>query len=101
MIKLNKIFVFLKENNILLEIKTRLLSILEQHKDRIKEKLEPKIIDYIDNGSEFAKEYIINFVVDEIELPFPINLFKKKIKKTVEKNIDKLVVFLKTQIDKY
>lgn len=101
MIKLNKIFTFLKENNILLEIKTRLLDVLEKHKDRIKDKLEPKIISYLNEGSEFAKEYIISFIVDEIELPFPINLFKKTIKRTVEKNIDKLVSFLKSQIEKY
>ena len=59
-----------------------------------KEETADKVEEYLRDKSPVAKEKLVNWIMDNIELGFPFNLFKGKIKKTLEKNFDKLVQFL-------
>lgn len=82
------------ENEMFLKAETKILEILNEKKDDLKEiafnKLEEK--------TPKLKEKLGNIIVNNLKLKFPLNLFKKIIKKKILKNYDKLVAFLKEQL---
>jgi hypothetical protein len=90
------LFTFLKENKILVVVKTKLLNLFDKHKNTIKDKVNV----YITEKSPTAKDKLVNFIVNNIELPFYLKPFKGLVKKTINKNFDKLVDFILTQINK-
>lgn len=89
MITLKKIFTFLKESNILVDIKTALIPILEKRVDEIK----PIIIMYLKNKTAELKEHIIDYIMENIDLPWYLKLFKKGVKKHINKNFNKILDF--------
>lgn len=82
------------ENEMFLKAETKILEILNEKKDDLKEiafnKLEEK--------TPKLKEKLGDIIVNNLKLKFPLNLFKKTIKKKILKNYDKLVAFLKEQL---
>lgn len=86
------LFTFLKENKILVVIKTKIL--------KVKEKLQDKANIYIQEKSPEAKIKLVDFIVSNIELPIYLKPFKGLVKKTINKNFDKLVDFILVQINK-
>ena len=86
------LFTFLKENKILVVIKTKLL--------KVKEKLQDKANIYIQEKSPEAKTKLVDFIVTNIDLPIYLKPFKGLVKKTINKNFDKLVDFILVQINK-
>ena len=91
---LKKIFVFLKEKNILEKVKKELLKLVEKHEDVVKIKLQ----EFVDSKSPEAKKVLIEFITNNIKLPFPLNLFRKTIVKTVDKNFTELIVFINKKL---
>lgn len=89
--KLN-LFTFLKENKILVVVKTKML--------KVKEKLQDKANIYIQEKSPEAKTKLVDFIVTNIDLPIYLKPFKGIVKKTINKNFDKLVDFILVQINK-
>lgn len=89
MITLKKIFTFLKESNILVDIKTALIPVLEKRVDEIK----PIIIMYLRNKTAELKEHIIDYIMENIDLPWYLKLFKKGVKKHINKNFNKILDF--------
>lgn len=89
MITLKKIFTFLKESNILVDIKTALIPVLEKRVDEIK----PIIIMYLKNKTAELKEHIIDYIMENIDLPWYLKLFKKGVKKHINKNFNKILDF--------
>lgn len=85
------LFTFLKENKILVVIKTKML--------KVKEKLQDKASVYIQEKSPEAKTKLVNFIMTNIDLPIYLKPFKGIVKKTINKNFDKLVDFILTKID--
>ena len=94
---LGKLFTFLKDNKILVTVKTKLLGKIEEHKEPFKEKIQK----YIDTKAPEVKEELITLLMDKVELPWYLKLFKKQVKKVVDKNFDKLVEFINEQINKF
>ena len=94
---LGKIFTFLKDNKILVIVKTKLLHKLEDLKEPLKEKVQK----YIDTKAPEVKEELVEIIVNKIDLPFYLKPFKSKIKKVVNKNFDKLIQFINEQINKF
>lgn len=92
--KINKICSFLKEKDLLVFIKTKLLKILEIHKEEIKLRLEF----YLENKLLERKDFLLDFIFSNIELGFPMKLFKKRIKKIASKNFDKIIKFLQEKL---
>lgn len=90
------LFTFLKENKILVVVKTKLLNLFDKHKDKIKDKANI----YITEKSPTAKEKLVNFIINNIELPIYLKPFKCLVKKTINKNFDKLVDFILAQLNK-
>lgn len=88
--KLTKIFTFLKDNNILVEIKSALIKLANKNVSELKH----NIAVYLTDNSSKAKESLINYILKEIELPFYLKLFKPVVKKVISKNIDKLTKFI-------
>ena len=84
------LFTFLREHKIYARIRERAMVLLNKKKEEIADKVE----EYLKDKSPVAKEKLVNWILANIELGFPFNLFKGKIKKTLEKNFDKLVQFL-------
>lgn len=94
---LDKLFTFLKDNRILVVIKTKLLTKVQEHKEPLKEKVQK----YIETKAPEVKEELVEFILAKVELPLYLKPFKGKIKKVVNKNLDKLVEFINDQIDKF
>lgn len=90
------LFTFLKENKILVVVKTRLLKLFNKHKDDLQEKANA----YIQDKSPDVKDKLVNIIINNIELPFYLKPFKSLVKKTINKNFDKLVDFILAQINK-
>lgn len=86
------LFTFLRENKILVVIKTKML--------KVKEKLQNKANIYIQEKSPEAKTKLVDFIVANIDLPIYLKPFKGLVKKTINKNFDKLVDFILIQINK-
>ena len=84
------LFTFLRENKIYARLRERAMVLLNKKKEETADKVE----EYIRDKSPVAKEKLVNWILANVELGFPFNLFKGKIKKTLEKNFDKLVQFL-------
>ena len=87
---LKKIFTFLKDSNILVDIKTALLPIIQ---DDLKE-LKPKILVYINDRTPCAKEKLIDFILSNVKLPWYLKPFKNKVKNTLNKKFDKVLDFI-------
>ena len=87
---LKKMFVFLKDSSILVDIKTALLPIIQ---DDLKE-LKPKILIYINDKTPCAKEKLIDFILSKVELPWYLKPFKSKVKNILNKNFDKVLDFI-------
>lgn len=87
---LKKMFVFLKDSSILVDIKTALLPIIQ---DDLKE-LKPKILAYINDRTPCAKEKLIDFILSKVELPWYLKPFKSKVKNILNKNFDKVLDFI-------
>lgn len=95
------LFTFLKDNNILVFVKEQIVKIIGKNKDKItvkKEELKEVAENYIKSKTPQAKEIAVNFIMSNIKLGFPYNLFKGKIKKIIEKNIDKIAEFILAKI---
>ena len=84
------LFTFLRENKIYARLRERVMVLLNKKKEEIADKIE----EYLRDKSPIAKAKLVNWIMANIELGLPFNLFKGKIKKTLEKNFDKLVQFL-------
>ena len=84
------LFTFLRENKIYARLRERAMVLLNKKKEETADKVE----EYIRDKSPIAKAKLVNWIMTNIELGFPFNLFKGKIKKNLEKNFDKLVQFL-------
>ena len=84
------LFTFLRENKIYARLRERAMVLLNKKKEEIADKIE----EYLRDKSPIAKAKLVNWIMANIELGFPFNLFKGKIKNTLEKNFDKLVQFL-------
>lgn len=93
---LSKIFTFLKEKNILKIVKNELTKLLLKNEDKIKNEL----IEIIDKDAVEAKDKLVDFVMNNIELPFPAKLFKGTIRKTIDKNFNKIVKHIKDKLEK-
>lgn len=87
---LKKMFVFLKTSNILVDVKTALLPIIQ---DDLKE-LKPKILIYINDKTLSTKEKLIDFILLKVELPWYLKPFKSKVKNVLNKNFDKVLDFI-------
>lgn len=87
---LKKMFTFLKDSNILVDIKTALLPIIQ---DDLKE-LKPKVLVYINDRTAYTKEKLIDFILLKIRLPWYLKPFKGKIKNVLNKNFDKVLDFV-------
>ena len=85
------LFTFLKENKILVVVKTKIL--------KIKEKLQDKANIYIQEKSPDAKTKLVNLIMTNIDLPIYLKPFKCLVKKTIDKNFDKLVDFILAKIN--
>ena len=94
---LSKFFTFLKDNKILVMIKTKLLNKIEE----IKEPLKDKIQKYINTKAPDVKEDLTEFIINKIDLPFYLKPFKGKIKKVINKNFDKLIEFINNNINEF
>lgn len=94
--KFKQILTCLKEGTIMVEVKTKLLTLLEEKKEDIKKILELKTHE----ASDKYKEKVVDFIMAHIKVGFPMSLFKGKIKKTIEKNYNKIEEFIITQIEK-
>lgn len=94
---LDKIFTFLKDNRVLVAVKTKLLTKVEEYKEPFKEKVQK----YIETKAPEFKEELVEFILAKVELPFYLKPFKGKVKKVVNKNLDKLVEFINGQINKF
>ncbi len=94
---LGKLFTFLKDNKILVTVKTKLLNKLEDLKEPLKEKVQK----YIDTKAPEVQEELVEIIVNKIDLPFYLKPFKGKIKKVVNKNFDKLIEFINDKINKF
>ena len=94
---LDKIFTFLKDNRVLVAVKTKLLTKVEEYKEPFKEKVQK----YIETKAPEVKEELVEFILAKVELPFYLKPFKGKVKKVVNKNLDKLVEFINGQINKF
>lgn len=94
---LGKIFTFLKDNRILVAVKTKLLTKVEEYKEPFKEKVQK----YIETKAPEVKEELVEFILAKVELPFYLKPFKGTVKKVVNKNFDKLVEFINGQINKF
>ena len=88
------LFTFLRENKIYARLRERAMVLLNKKKEETADKVE----EYIRDKSPIAKAKLVNWIMANIELGFPFNLFKGKIKKILEKNFDKLVQFLLLRI---
>lgn len=95
-INIFNIFSFLKENKLLVIIKTKLIDLLKDNKDDIKQKVNI----FVNDKSPAIQEKLVNFIADNISLPFYLKPFKFIIKKTLNKNIDKIADFILDTIDK-
>ena len=88
--KLSNIFTFLKENRILVEVKTSLLQVIEkEHED-----LKPKLEVFIKDKTPIIKKVFIDYLLTKVSLPFYLRPFKPIVRKDLDKNIDKLADFL-------
>ena len=88
--KLSNIFTFLKENRILVEVKTSLLQVIEkEHED-----LKPKLEVFIKDKTPIIKKVFIDYLLTKVSLPFYLKPFKPIVRKVLDKNIDKLADFL-------
>ena len=88
--KLSNIFTFLKENRILVEVKTSLLQVIEkEHED-----LKPKLEVFIKDKTPIIKKVFIDYLLTKVSLPFYLRPFKPIVRKVLDKNIDKLAYFL-------
>ena len=88
--KLSNIFTFLKENRILVKVKTALLQVIEkEHED-----LKPKLEVFIKDKTPIIKKVFIDYLLTKVSLPFYLKPFKPIVRKVLDKNIDKLADFL-------
>lgn len=87
---LKKIFTFLKNSSILVDIKTALLPVIQDDL----EELKPKILAYINDKTPYAKERLIDFMLLKIKLPWYLKPFKNKVKNILNKNFDKVLDFV-------
>ena len=81
------LFTFLRENKIYARLRERAMVLLNKKKEETADKVE----EYLRDKSPIAKAKLVNWIMANIELGFPFNLFKGEMKKTLEKNFDKLV----------
>ena len=82
------------ENEMFLKSEAKILEVLSEKKEELKEIADNKI----DEHTPALKEKLANLITNKLKLKFPLNLFKKTIKKKILKNYDKLVAFLKEQL---
>ena len=88
--KLSNIFTFLKENRILVEVKTALLQVIEkEHED-----LKPKLEVFIKDKTPIIKKVFIDYLLTKVSLPFYLRPYKPIVRKVLDKNIVKLADFL-------
>ena len=66
---------------------------------KIKEKLQDKANIYIQEKSPDAKTKLVNLIMTNIDLPIYLKPFKCLVKKTIDKNFDKLVDFILAKIN--
>lgn len=92
---LKKMFTFLKDKNILQFVKKHLVKLVWQYKDELKPKLET----YIQDKTPELEQFAIDLIMNKIDFGFPMCMFKCIIKKTVTKNLDKLVEHALSKID--
>lgn len=92
--KLNKIFTFLKETNVFVDVKTALLKVVEKEYKELKPKLES----YLNDKKSIIKEVIIDYFLSKIVLPIYLRPFKGIVRKVIDKNFDKLVDFLMSKL---
>ena len=94
------LFTFLRENKIYARLRERAMVLLNKKKEETVDKVE----EYLRDKSPIAKAKLVNWIMANIELGFPFNLFKGKeipnkclfkcSTNHAEKNFDKLVQFL-------
>ena len=65
------------------------VSVLEKRVDEIK----PIVIMYLRNKTAELKEHIIDYIMENIDLPWYLKLFKKGVKKHINKNFNKILDF--------
>lgn len=83
------IFTFLRENKVYLEVRARVYDLLVEKK----REAQALLTEYVKEKQPAAKTIIIGWIMDHIKLKFPYSLFKGKVKKSLEKNFDKVVEF--------
>lgn len=83
----DKVFTFLKEVNIYAKVRDRFIQLLKKEKEPMKAFIK----EYLKEKSPIVKNALVGFIMDNIQLPFPFKMFKGTIKKTIEKNFDKLI----------
>lgn len=93
-ITLKNVFTFLKENQIILNIKNDILKVLENEKDE----LIVNFKSYLTNKSDTMNKAFADYILSKIELPLLAKPFKGLIKKTIIKNLDKLEKFIQEKI---
>lgn len=93
-ITINNIFTFLKENQIILNVKTDLLKVL----DREKEELRKNFKSYLSNKSETMNKVFADYLLSKISLPLLAKPFKPLIRNVIIKNLDKFESFIQEKI---
>lgn len=88
------IFTFLRENKVYAEIRAGVHELLVK-KGR---ELQAFVEQYVKEKSPTAKEIIISWIMDHMELKFPYKLFKGRIRKVLNKNFDKVIEFIIVKI---
>lgn len=87
-------FNFLRENKIVVEVKTKLAHLIQEKKADLKVQL----LDIVAERKDGYKEIAVDFIMAKIELPLILKPFKGIVKKAIAKNIDKLIDFIQIKI---
>ena len=92
------LFTFLRENKIYARLRERAMVLLNKKKEETADKVE----EYLRDKSPIAKAKLVNWIMANIELGFPFNLFKGKIviksTKTLEIDINQVAFVLAISI---
>lgn len=92
--KAKDVVISIKEKNIIEEIKNKLNILIQEKKEEIKILLENKTHE----TSEKYKDLVVDFIMSHVKIGFPMNLFKNKIRKTIEKNYNNIEEFIISKI---